>query len=160
MWRSTVTTEQYSYYWSSQCLPSHQYVWFEVSVNWVMEEVMFTKYRGVNKASSIYRVTLYLPSHQWSLSLKVHCVISMDQAFTSTKCMMMLSNVVDIEYQKVTESIQWTQVIYYWAEFVMCCSLVFWPTLYLYELEWYIYVCDVLYHTIVVFLCNQCNEWM
>ena len=100
---------------------------------------MFTEWSKVNSACSIYRVTLHLPSHQWSPSSELHQVISMDQAFTSTECMTMPYNVVDAEYQKVTESVQWTWVIYYWADFVMCCSLVFWPTLQFCKLERYIY---------------------
>ena len=133
MWSSTVTTEIISVYWAISICDG------KVSVNWVMEEVMFTKCSKVNTTSSIYQVTLYLSSHQWSPSSKLHHVISMDQAFTSTECMMMSNNVVDAEYQKVTESACRTQIIFYWANLVMFCSLVFWPTLYFYELEWYIY---------------------
>ena len=118
---------------------------------------MFTECSKVNIASSIYRVTLYLSSLQWSPSLKLRCVISMDRASTSTKCMMMPSNGVDTEYQKVTKSAYRTQVIFYWADLVMFCSLVFWPTLYLYELEWYIYIYDILYHTNVL-LSNECMQ--
>ena len=101
-----------SYYWASQCLPSSQLVWWKFSVNWVLEEVVFTEWSKVNSTSNIYRVTIHLSSHQWSLSLELHHVISMDRAFTSTKCMMIPSNVVDVEYQKVTESAYWTQVIF------------------------------------------------
>ena len=43
----------------------------------------------------------------------------MDRAFTSIECMMMPSNAVDAMYQKVTEPVQWTRVILYWANFVM-----------------------------------------
>ena len=101
---------------------------------------MFTKCSKVREASSIYRVTLYLPSHQWSPGLKLHFVISMDRASTSTECMMMPSNAVDVKYQKDIELAYKTQVVFYWANLVMFCSLVFWPTLYMYELEWYIYI--------------------
>ena len=51
----------------------------------------------VIKEVSFYRVTLYLPSLQWLPSSKEHCVASMDHASTPTKCMTMLSNVVDVE---------------------------------------------------------------
>ena len=128
-----------SYYRASQCLSRNQLVWWKFSVNRALEEVLFTKCSKVNTTSSIYQVTLHLPSHQWLPSSELCHVISMDRAFTSTEWMMMLSNVVDIEYQKVTESVYWTWVIFYWDNFVMIYSLVFWPTLQFCELEWYIY---------------------
>ena len=118
-----------SVYRASQCLPSSQTVWWKFSVNWALERVVFTEWSKVNSASSIYRVTLHLPSYQWSPILELLQVISMDRAFTSIECMMMPSNVVDVEYQKVTESVHWTRVIYCWDDFVWCFSLVFWPTL-------------------------------
>ena len=86
-----VSTEQSVNMMRSQCKPSDG-------------RVIFTECSKVNIVFSIYRVTLYLSSLQWPPSLKLHCVISMDQASTSTECIMMLSNVVDIEYQKFTNS--------------------------------------------------------
>ena len=127
-----------NYYWALQCLTRKQLLWWKFNVNRVLEEVLFTKCSKVNIESSIYRVTLYLPSHQWSSSLKLCCVISMDRASTSTECMTMSSNAVDAEYQKVTKSVQWTRVNYYWSDFIMFFSLVFWPTLQFWKLERYI----------------------
>ena len=74
-----------------------------------------TEYYQVLEGCSVYQVKqgklsilylpsdTHLPSHQWLLSSELLRVASIDQAFTSTKCMMMLSNVVDAEYQNVTE---------------------------------------------------------
>ena len=88
--------------------------------------LVFTEWSSEN---SVYRVISHLPSHQWLPSSELLRVVSMDWAFTSTECMTMPSNVVDAEYQKVTESIHWTRVIYCWADVVICFSLVFWSTL-------------------------------
>ena len=49
----------------------------------------------------------------------------MDRVFTSTELMTMPGNGMDTVYQKVTESVHWTRVIYCWADFVKGLSLMF-----------------------------------
>ena len=47
-----------------------------------------------------------LPSLQWSPSSELLKAVSMNRVFTSTECMTMPGNLVDTEYQKVTELVQ------------------------------------------------------
>ena len=42
----------------------------------------------------------------------------MNRVFTSTECMTMPGNAVDTDYQKVTELVHRTRVVYCWADFV------------------------------------------
>ena len=73
---------------------------WECNVNRVIELSIY-RVKKVIEEVSFYRVTLYLPSHQWLPSSKQFCMISMNRVPTPTECMTMPSNVVDAEYQKV-----------------------------------------------------------
>ena len=79
---------------------------------------MFTEY---SIECSIHRVTIQdaviteeqcrpsefsSPSLQWLPSSELLKAISMNRVFTSTECMTMPGNLVDTEYQKVTELVQ------------------------------------------------------
>ena len=80
---------------------------------WLSEEGLnVNRVQKVNEEVSFYWVTLYLPSHQWLPSSRQLCMTSMNQAPTSTECMMMLSNVVLTEYQKVIKSTWGTRVYF------------------------------------------------
>ena len=70
----------------------------------VNEGLSVKRVQKVIEEVSFYRVTLYLPSHQWLSSSRKHCMTSMNRAPTYTECMTMPSNVVDAEYQKVIKS--------------------------------------------------------
>ena len=116
----TVLTEHSSVYRALQYLPS--------TVQRIMVTELhrqYTVFTEFSTVSIVHRVILLLPSLQWLPSSELLRVVSMDRAFTSTECMTMSCNAVDAEYQKVTESVHWTRVIYCWADFVKGFSLMF-----------------------------------
>ena len=105
---------------STQCLPSYS------SAHSVYRAtIQYTVFTEFSSVSSVHRVILLLPSLQWLSSSELLRVVSMDRVFTSTECMTMPGNAVDTMYQKVTESVHWTRVIYCWADFLMGFSLMF-----------------------------------
>ena len=84
----------------------------------IVQNTLFTEY---STECSVHRVTIQdkviteeqclpsefpLPSLQWLPSSELLKAVSMNRVFTSTECMTMPGNVVDTEYQKVTELVQ------------------------------------------------------
>ena len=130
--------------WVTQYLPSTSGNVMEIhySPSHAVSTEHLRQYDGISvctewsSANSVYRVISHLPSHQWLPSSEILKAVSMNRVFTSTESMTMPGNVVDTVYQKVTELVQWTRVVYCWADSVKDFHLCYWPTLlWLYNLK-------------------------
>ena len=126
-------------------------VFTEYSSEYIFHRVQFRmQWLPSNNSEQCQPSEFPLPSLQWLPSSELLKAVSMNRVFTSTESMTMPCNIVDTEYQKVTELVQWTRVVYCWAGFVKDFHLCYWPTL-----LWFYNLKDIY---IMYVLCKECDS--